>query len=298
MNKSKALLFLFCLFLGISCTPEKSGKKVITVTIEPQRYFVEQLVDSLFEVSTMVPPGISPETYDPSPVQIAKLADSKAYFRIGCIGFELVWMDKIKSNNPNLKVFDNSEGILFISSNNDDDECLNENHNHKHNHDHSHSGLDPHVWSSPKQTLVLAKNICNALVALDEENATVYLENLEKLNSKIAETDHIITSLLSKLKSKSFIIYHPALTYFARDYGLTQYSIEIDGKAPSPSQLQQLIKRAREKNIKTIFIQQEFDKKNAEIIAEETNCNLVVINPLSYNWCEEMIKIAEALSYE
>jgi len=295
MNKNKILLFLSCLFFGISCTSEKSDRKIITVTIEPQRYFAEQLADSLFEISTMVSPGTSPETYDPSPLQIAKLADSEAYFRIGRIGFELVWMDKIESNNPDLKIFDNSEGILFISSNeNDDDEdgCLHDDHHH------SHSGSDPHIWSSPKQAVVLAKNICNALIVLDKKNEAIYLENLGKLYAKIAETDSIVTSLLNQSKSKSFIIYHPALTYFANDYGLTQYCIEIEGKEPSPNQLKQLIKLSREKNIKTIFIQQEFDKKNAEIIAKETNCNLVIINPLSYHWDEEMIKIAEALLYE
>ena len=281
MSKSNILLFLFCLFLCFSCAYKKSDKKIITVTIEPQRYFVEQLVDSVFEVSTMVSPGMSPETYDPSPVQMAKLAGSEAYFRIGRIGFELAWMDKIKSNNPDLKIFDNSEGIVFISS--DEEE---------------HGGVDPHIWSSPKQAVILAQNICNALIALDKEDAAIYRKNLGKLDSKIAETDSIVTALLNKSKDKSFIIYHPALTYFARDYGLTQYCIEIDGKEPTPNQLRQLIELAREKNIKTIFIQQEFDQKNAEIIANETHCRLVVINPLSYNWNEEMVKIAEAISHE
>lgn len=290
MNKSNVLL-LSCLLLCISCSLKKSDKQIITVTIEPQRYFTEQLTDSLFEVSTMVASGISPETYDPTPVQMAKLADSEAYFRIGNIGFELVWMDKIESNNPDLRIFDNSEGIQFISSEEDgNDDCSHEEHNH--------SGLDPHIWSSPKQAVILAENICGALIALDPENTEIYRENLAKLHSKIMATDSIVTALLNRSGNKSFIIYHPALTYLARDYGLTQYCIEIEGKEPSPDQLKQLIEFSREKNIKTIFIQQEFDKKNAEIIAKETNCRLVVIDPLSYNWNEEMIKIAEALSHE
>ena len=291
MRKNNILLFLFCLSFCISCVERKSDKKIITVTIEPQRYFVEQLVDSIFEVSTMVSPGVSPETYDPSPVQMAKLAGSEAYFRIGRIGFELAWMDKIKSNNPELKIFDNSEGIAFISSNEEEhDEHLHEN--------HGHTGVDPHIWSSPKQAVILAQNICNALIALDKENAAIYRKNLNKLQSKIAETDSIVTALLAQSKDKSFIIYHPALTYLARDYGLTQYCIEIDGKEPTPDQLKQLIELARGKNIKTIFIQQEFDQKNAEIIAKETHSRLVVINPLSYDWNEEMVKIAEAISHE
>jgi len=290
MRKNKVLLFFSCFLFCVSCTPKKSDKKIITVTIEPQRYFAEQLVDSLFEISTMVPPGISPETYDPSPVQMAKLADSEAYFRIGQIGFELAWMNKIQKNNPSLKIFDNSEDIAFITSEAHDHDCD--------SGDHSHSGQDPHVWSSPKSAFIIAQNMYNALVQLDKDNEEAYRKNLTQLNLKIAETDSIVSSLLSNFKHRSFIIYHPALTYFAYDYGLTQYCIEIGGKEPTSEQLKQLIDLSKEKSIKTIFIQQEFDKKNAEIIAKETGSNLVVINPLSYHWDKEMIRIAEALSYE
>ena len=292
MNNYRILSILVSFLFCASCVHKQSDNNIITVTIEPQRYFAEQLVDSFFEISVMVPPGVSPETYDPSPVQMVKLAESKAYFRIGQIGFELIWMDKIQGNNPKLKIFDNSEGITFISSEEEHGECDDE------HHAHVHSGWDPHIWSSPKQAFILAKNICNSLVSLDEENEEIYRKNLGLLKLKIAETDSIVTELLNRSKSKSFIIYHPALTYFARDYGLSQYCIEIDGKEPAPEQLKKLIELAKKENIKTVFIQQEFDKKNAQIIAEETNCDLVVINPLSYHWHEEMVKIAKALLHE
>ena len=294
MNKNAILFSIIALL--VSCSPQKSGNRTITVSIEPQRYFVEQLVDSLFEISTMVPSGMSPETYDPSPVQMAKLADSDAYFRIGQIGFEVVWMDKIKNNNPGLKIFDNSENILFLTSNEEDiDNC--EEHGHSHEA-HNHFGIDPHIWSSPKQASVIAKNMYESLVQLDKENEEIYLKNLNKLNSEIHQTDSIVSTLLKKATTKSFIIYHPALTYFAHDYGLTQHCIEIEGKEPTPEQLKQLIEISRKNDIRIIFIQQEFDQKNAEIIASETNCKQIVINPLSYKWSEGLIEIAQALSYE
>ncbi len=286
MNKRNVLLFFSCLFLCFSCAHNKSDKKIITVTIDPQRYFLEQIVDTIFEVHTMVPSGISPETYDPSPMQMTKLSDSEAYFRIGQIGFELTWMDRIRANNPNLPVFDNSDGINYIVSEKDE-----------HN-GHIHSVVDPHIWNSPKRAFVIAQNMCDALIKLNKGNEEIYRKNLTRLNCKIAETDSILTGLLNKSASKSFIIYHPALTYFAHDYGLTQYCIEIDGKEPTPEQLKQLIELSKEKKVKIIFIQQEFDKKNAEIIAKETNSKLIVINPLAYDWDKEMIRIAESLSDE
>ena len=144
----------------------------------------------------------------------------------------------------------------------------------------------------------MVQNMCDALVEIDPENADLYSSHLQVLQDKIKEVDATVETLLKNSSQKAFIIYHPALTYFARDYGLTQYCIETDGKEPTPEQLKNLIETALEHGIKTVFIQEEFDKKNAEIIAQETECKLIVINPLAYDWPEETLKIAKALSDE
>lgn len=288
---SYILTFSISLFLA-SCSKQIAKENIIMVTIEPQRYFAEQLTGDIFKIVTMVPPGTSPETYDPSPNQMAQLAKSKAYFCIGHIGFEEVWLERIQSNNPQLPIFDNSTGIEFIASE--------EHHHHDHEgeHHHHHGGIDPHTWSSPKEVLIIAQNMYNALKEIDPKNEAIYQENLQKLLDEIHQTDEIVQSLVDKTSRKLFIIYHPALTYLARDYGLTQYCIETDGKEPSPEQLKNLVETARLNDIKTIFIQEEFDQRNAELIAKETGCQLVVINPLSYNWSQEIISIAKALSDE
>lgn len=286
---SFCLIFFSC---GNNKNKQDEKQPIITVTIEPQRYFLEQLVDSTFKVVTMVPPGSSPETYDPSPVQMSDLSKSAAYFAIGHIGFEVMWLDKLKTNNPNLLFFDNSKGIKLIEA---EDE-----HHHDHgeeNHNHA-GGVDPHTWSSPKEAMTIIHNMYDALLKINPSNKDIYKNNLSKLEEKIAKTDSMITTLLSNISTKSFIIYHPALSYFARDYGLTQYCIEVGGKEPSPAQLKEMVEKARESGTKVIFIQQEFDSKNAEIIAKETGCKLVVINPLAYDWDKELINIAKALSSE
>jgi zinc transport system substrate-binding protein len=289
MNKcSVVLLTVLCCF---SCSHTTRQQHTITVTIEPQRYFVEQLVDTCFQVVSMVAPGVSPETYDPSPTQIARLAHSRAYFYMGHLGFEEMWLDKLKKNNPDLPFFDNSRGIHLIVPEDGDTEPAGHDH-------HAHSGVDPHTWSSPKAALLIVQNMYQDLENIDPARAGVYRANLEKLTHTIHETDSIVQSCLNRSSQKAFIIYHPALTYFARDYGLTQYAIESDGKEPTVEQVRKLVDIAREKGIKTIFIQQEFDRKNAEVIARETGSRLVVINPLSYHWREEMITIAKALSDE
>ena len=296
MSKVVKYFFFVCFcVLFFSCRQTINKERILSVTIEPQRYFAEQLVDTLFSVQTVVPVGTSPETYDPSPVQIANLSKSMAYFAIGYIGFEMQWLGSIKLNNHQLPVFDTSKGVDLIDTGEEHAHHHHDHHDHAHHH---HGPIEPHIWTSPKQVLTIVRNMYQALVELDPDNASQYKQNLVKLEKEIIETDSILTNIFANAASKSFIIYHPALTYLARDYGLTQYCIENEGKEPSPSQLKSLIILAKESGVKTIFIQEEFDKKNAETIAKEAGCRLVTINPLSYQWKEELIRIAQAISYE
>ena len=135
-----------------------------------------------------------------------------------------------------------------------------------------------------------------SFVSLDPENKEYYQANYEQLTKEIGETEKTVSGLLHSLDNKTFIIYHPALTYLANEYGLTQLCIEMDGKEPSPAQLKELVETAREHNAKVVFIQREFDQKNAELIAKETGCRLIPINPLDYDWSKEMIHIAKSLA--
>ena len=256
---------------------------MLTVTIEPLRFFAEAIAGDKYQIVSMVPKGSSPETYDPTPQQLVALSQSDAYLRIGHIGFEQVWMDKLKANVPRMKVFDTSEGIDFIRE---------ESHHHG-NHEHE-GGVEPHIWNSTTNASIIADNICKALCQLDTVNQSYYQERTDSLKQIIVQTDRNIRSFLQKADS-TFLIYHPALSYFARDYGLKQISIEEGGKEPSPSNLKTLIDTCRREGVRVIFVQQEFDQRNAQLIASELGIQVIPINPLSYDWQEEMIRVAESL---
>lgn len=283
-------LLLFLLIVG--CNNASDNISTISVTIEPQRYFVEKIAGDKFEVNTIVPSGTSPETYDPTPSQMVALGKSVLYFKVGYLGFENAWGKNLEENNVDVHIVNSSNNIKLINGDEHTVEIGDE-----HNHEgHSHDGVDPHIWSSPKTALIMAENILNALVVADVENQKYYRDNFKFLEAEIIETDKRITELLENSPVKSFIIYHPALGYFARDYNLTQYSIELDGKNPSPKQLKEMIDFANASGIKTIFVQKGFDVKNAESLAKEVQASIHSIDPLSYNWSEELIKIAEILA--
>lgn len=281
-------LLMIVLFLA-SCNAGKSkhkeSKPMIAVTIEPQRYFTEAIAGDKFDVVSIVPKGSSPETYDPTPQQLVSLGDSKAYFRIGYIGFEQIWMDRLTDNTPHIQVFDTSKDVDLIYEEEDHG-----------NHRHA-GGVEPHIWNSTGNALIIARNIYKALCQLDKENENYYLSRYDSLTQQIMHTDSVIRQTLQQPGcAQTFMIYHPALSYFARDYGLQQISIEEGGKEPSPAHLKDLVDICREKEVGVIFIQPEFDRRNAEIIAKETRAKIVPINPLSYDWNTEMQGVAQALA--
>ena len=278
------------LFLGCS---HPAKKEQIMVSIEPQRYFAEKILGDRYQISCLVPEGQSPESYQPSPKQMIEVGRSVAYFQIGQIGFEQAWMASIKANNPAMKFYDLSRGFMLIEAPREEDEGKSPSH-HGHHH---HGGMDPHIWSSISGAKAISANILNAARELDPENKSYYEANYQALMREIEQTGDTIRQLLSGLEGSAFIIYHPALTYFAQENGLLQLCIEMDGKEPSSAQLEALVETAKRYQAKTIFVQREFDQKNAEIIAQETGCDLRIINPLAYQWDQELIHIAKVLAH-
>lgn len=279
------LLMIFLFLLSCKSSTQKQEEHVLTVTIEPQRFFLERIVGEHFKVNTLVPPGSSPETYEPAPAVMVDLGKSDAYFKVGFLGFENAWSENLQQNNPNVKIVDCSAGIDLIYESQD----------HPDEHGHHHGGADPHVWSSPKTAKVFVKNMFDAVIAIDPSNKDQYQQNFDSLSILIDKTDSVVTNMLKDIPSRSFIIYHPALAYFARDYGLKQYTIEFEGKKPSPVQIKNIVDLAKKENINIVFVQLGFDSKNAEVIAKEIGANVYTINPLAYEWGEEMIRIASIL---
>ena len=256
-----------------SCSSAKNDNaNKITVSIEPLRYLTEQIVGDRFEVVTMVPKGSSPETYEPTARQMADLSESILYIKVGELGFERTWMPRLTSNAPHITVVNSSEGIT------------------------SHIGDDPHSWMSARNAIIMAHNIYEAVKRIDVKDSVFFRQRLDSLCSVIHATDKYIRQTTAQAHCKSFIIYHPALTYFASDYGLEQLALEEHGREPSAAELEQIISTARAKGVKTMFIQREFANRNVDIITNTIGARKVEINPLGYDWNKEMRRIAEEMT--
>ena len=256
-----------------SCSSAKNDNaNKITVSIEPLRYLTEQIVGDRFEVVTMVPKGSSPETYEPTARQMADLSESILYIKVGELGFERTWMPRLTSNAPHITVVNSSEGIT------------------------SHIGDDPHSWMSARNAIIMAHNIYEAVKRIDVKDSVFFRQRLDSLCNVIHATDKYIRQTTAQAQCKSFIIYHPALTYFASDYGLEQLALEEHGREPSAAELEQIISTARAKGVKTMFVQREFANRNVDIITNAIGARKVEINPLGYDWNKEMRRIAAEMT--
>lgn len=290
-KQMKKIILLFAVTaLLFSCNSKKSGKEesgkdVVMVSILPQKTFVEKIGGDDFEVNVLIPPGASPAAYTLLPSQLKDIARSEVWFRIGYIGFEHSWKDKIAQANKNMRVVDLSEGLDLIASN-------------KVQHgDHVHAeGVDPHIWLSPSLVNKIAKRITEVLSDLKPEHSDVYNANYREFVKEIDQLDIKISNALREYKGRSFITFHPSLSYYAREYELVQHSLESGGKEPTPKHLARVVELAKEENIDVIYIQSEFDRDHARVFAEEIDGKIIEVWPLNPEWSENLMEMTNKLT--
>ena len=294
-------LFVFSVFetaVLLFYSPAIAGEPVkVCVSILPQKYFVQQIGRELVDIQVMVPPGAGPATYEPRPGQMTSLATTKIYFSIG-VPFEKAWLDNLSGMNPDMKIFHTDGGIQ---------KRLLEKHTHpesstqvKDKHDHAttpgtgHSP-DPHIWLSPPLVMMQARVILLALQQVDPDNRERYEKNYRAFISKLVDVDERLRKLLDDTRVRQFLVFHPAWGYFADAYGLTQIPVEIEGKAPKPAQLVQIIDYARQLNLASVFAQPQFSTRYAEQVARAIGGRVIIADPLSFDWENNLLDIAEKI---
>ena len=286
MKRFLYLIILCVILAGCKGTPQKQAdsgktsgteKPAVTVTISPYKYFVDQIAKGKVDVNVMVSNGNNPETYEPYAQQMMELSKSALYLKVGSIGFEQTWMKKLQDNAPDMKVIDTSVGIKPAKT--------------------PGGNIDPHVWMSCSNARIIASNILKALCQLEPKNKAFFEKNYQSLLSIIDKRDSTIKESFKKDPDlvRKFVIYHPILTYFARDYQLEQLAIEEEGREPSAAQLKSLIQRARKENIKFCLIQAEFANRNTTTFINESHTKPMDINPLQGDWNWAMQEAAAAV---
>ena len=272
--------YIIILLMAVALLAGCAERKVVVenhiiVSIAPLKPLVESILGNDFEVEVLVPQGTSPETFSPTPKQLQRVESARLVFGTGLLDFEQQLLHRIARKE---QIVDLSQGIELIAGT-----CS---HAHKHSaecqhshHSHAH-GIDPHIWCSPKSLATMAENTFKA-IKFSMPDSTKHEERYTTLCIKLLELDEEVSERCRQATRSHFVIYHPALTYLARDYALTQIAIEHEGKEPSAKRLAEVIRLCREEGVKHILYQSEFPASSVEILCHDTGAKAVEINPLA-----------------
>lgn len=281
-DKLTTILVLAATWLLLASCAERqtTDDATLCVSIAPLKELVGGIAGEDFEIDVLVPAGASPETYEPTPRQLVALNRARLIFNVGLIDFEQALLHKIDAQE---KIVDLSAGIEPIAGS-----CSHSHAGHAH-------GVDPHIWTSPRALQRMAANAYAAIHALYPDSAK-YTQNHERLQERLRELDARTAEKLKASGIAYFIIYHPALTYYARDYGVEQAAIEADGKEPSARRISAIIREARARGISKILYQSQFPASTVETIARDIGAETVRIDPMRADAIANIDEITDLLT--
>ncbi len=262
------------------CTARVPERPIVTVSIEPQKYILEQITGDRIDVRCLLGNGGNPENYDPTVTHLMNVEKSLAYMRIGNIGFEDAIIDKVKALNPGLAIFNTADSIKLIRGSHGD-----------------HEATDPHTWTSIKNARIIARNMLNAMISVDPAHRKSYEKNFNAFSARLDSLDRTVDSVMAPHRGEAFLVWHPSLSYFARDYGLEQITLgDTEGKEISAVTLKQAVDSANSRHARVFFTQKLLDSRQAAALSDMLDARVVDINPLDYNWQEQILTVVNALT--
>ena len=281
MTRPIYILYILLTTLLLSCSGKPSQPEAdIIVSIAPLKYIVEEITEGDFRVDVLVPQGASPETFDPTPRQIMALDKAKMVFAVGLIDFEQALLKRVGKNN----ITNLSDGVELIAGT-----C-------SHAHEgHHHHGVDPHIWTSPRELKIMAHNTHKRIMQ-HYPDSVKYTKAYEALVQELDNLDRECEHSISASSTKAFAIYHPALTYYARAYSLEQIAIESEGKEPSAKHIARIIEQSHDKGVRCLLYQVEFPRSTADVVAKDMGIEPKEINPLASNPLQFIKDVTNAIT--
>lgn len=268
----------------------------VMVAIPPLAGLVQSVAGDSATVQMLVPKGQDPHVYEPTPRQVAQLAEADIYFGIR-LPLENALLAKLSGTHTKMRVRDCTTGAQWLNPDPDQDHEHHCTPNQPHEQqDSCQQGLDPHLWLSPANLAVMASNICAELCLLAPAQAPAFQTGLATTLSRLNNVDNTNRQLLAPFKNRAFLVFHPSFSYFAQQYSLRQESIEIEGKSPSARQIAVVTARAREFKATAIFVQPQFSDKSAAALAAALQIPVVTLDPLDPDVIGNLARIAEIIS--
>ncbi|MDQ7008558.1 MAG: zinc ABC transporter substrate-binding protein [Acidobacteriota bacterium] len=277
-KRSSLALVLALLAGAASCAPPRTGEEgsgpLVFVSILPQRFFVQRIAGDGVRCEVLVGPGQSPATYEPTPRQMAGLADAELCLLIG-VPFESAWKKRIADSNPDLAIVDCSAGLAAPRG--------------------PIAERDPHVWLDPVLARDLARCIHQQLIGILPGQRSRLERGLAGLLADLDTLDRDLERLLEPVRGRRVLVFHPSWGYLTRRYGLEQVAVESEGKHPGPRHMARIIAEARQAGVRSMLAQQQFSQKAARAVADEIGAGVIAADPLAEDYLENMRRVAGIL---
>lgn len=261
-------------------------RPIVAVSVAPQAELVERLAGAAVEVVTMIPAGTDVETYSPSPQQMAAFSTSRVYFAVGhpALPLERAYIEPWLARHPEVRqvrLAAHAGGLLTL-------------HGRAAEPGREEVG-DPHLWMSPRAMRKAAAELADALAGVLPTEAVGIRARALALDAELAALDAELDERFRAASGRRFLVYHPALGYFARDYGLVQEAIEAEGKEPSPARLAALVDGGRHAGVRVVLGQRGMPPKSVEILATALGARVIEIDPMAGDWLANLRRIAAAV---
>lgn len=269
--------------LVAACSGASDPRPLLVVSIEPQRYMLEQLVGDNYRIVVLMPGGENPETFELPVSRHIEVDTARAVFTVGYLPFEQALAQSGKAH-----IVGTTAAITPIYGTHS--------HTTASGHTHTHRSADPHLWTSVRNARVMCQAMAAELTRLCPDSAAVYQARLNAYTAHLDSLDAAFAARLSAARVRSFLVWHPSLSYFARDYGLNQISVSQHNKDLSPAALRQVIDHAAASGARVLFNQREYDARQVETIGQAIGARLAEFNPGNYDWETELTHVVDELS--
>jgi len=261
---------------------ERVGRLALA-TILPVADMARNVAGDRFEVKTLLPPGASPHTFEPTARELMALHDAEIVFKIG-LDLEL-WADKLLSaaGGERLRVVTVSGGIDLLPSMPDERDGTDApGHHHADGHEHGAGEFNPHVWLDPVNAVSIVGTMAEAFAEADPDGARVYAANAARYTQELARLDTEYRRALSRLESRRVVAFHNSFAYLARRYGIEVVGLveESPGKEPGARHVRTLVDRIRALGVRAVLVEPQLSPKVAEALARDAGASVVRVDPL------------------
>ncbi len=269
-------------------TADLQSKINVITTLFPTYDFVRQIGGDRVNVSLLLPPGVEPHAFEPTPKDIIKINNSKIFVYTG--KYMEPWVnDVLKSiNTTNVIVIDASKHVNILKAGEEELQ----------NMETQSDGIDPHIWLDFDNVQIIIDDIVIALSQSDPNNDNYYQNNARVYKQKILSLDERYKTELSRCLYKQFFHGgHYAFGYLAHRYNLQYISTQgfSPDSEPTPQQLIELTNQINRLGVKYLYYEELVDPRIARTVASETNTKLLKIDS-AHNIPKE--KLSDGITYE